>query len=298
MVIKVSVSVLLLAVAISYFSPDLTMLKGLLRNMNAYFAHGVRLDIVRNDIVSVIEEDMKRRGDGTSLIGTFVRLAWHCSGTYSAVDQTGGSQGGRIRFTPERTWGANAGLDIPMKALEPVKQLHPKLTYADLYTFAGVVSAEYAGSYHVPYRLGRIDFEDGDTSPEDGRLPDADKGSMKKTAQHMRDIFHRMGFSDREMVCLIGAHTLGRCHIDRSGYWGPWNKAENKFNNALFSFLLDMKWTQKKTHEGKRWKGPMQYENPSGELMMLPSCIAMIEDEVMKEYVVMYARDQVRIIIQ
>ncbi len=78
----------------------------------------------------------------------------------------------------------------------------------------------------------------------------------------------------------------------------PWNKAENKFNNALFSFLLDMKWTQKKTHEGKRWKGPMQYENPSGELMMLPSCIAMIEDEVMKEYVVMYARDQVRIIIQ
>ena len=54
-----------------------------------------------------------------------------------------------------------------------------------------------------------------------------------------------------------------------------------------------MKWTPKKTHQGKRWKGPMQYENPSGELMMLPSCMAMIDDEIMKEYVVMYARDQV-----
>ena len=215
-----SVCILFVAIVISSFFSG-GMWRGLARNVHAYVSHGVRLDVVRNDIVSVIEEDMTRRGDGTSLIGTFVRLAWHCSGTYSAVDQTGGSQGGRIRFTPERTWGANAGLDIPMKALEPIKQRHPKLTYADLYTFAGVVSAEYAGSHHIPYKLGRIDFDDGETSPqEDGRLPDADKGSMKKTAQHMRDIFHRMGFTDREMVCLIGAHTLGRCHIDRSGYWG------------------------------------------------------------------------------
>ena len=109
----------------------------------------------------------------------------------------------------------------------------------------------------------------------------------------MRDVFHRMGFTDREMVCLIGAHTLGRCHTDRSGYWGPWNKAENKFNNALFTFLLNKEWTVKKTHEGKRWKGPLQYENPTGELMMLPSCIAMIKDEVMRSYVEMYAADQV-----
>eukprot|EP00978_Attheya_sp_CCMP212_P017180 scaffold45596_cov58-Attheya_sp.AAC.3 len=57
-----------------------------------------------------------------------------------------------------------------------------------------------------------------------------------------------------------------------------------------------MKWTPKKTHNGEPWTGPLQYENPSGELMMmLPSCMAMIQDEKMKEYVVLYdARNQVR----
>ena len=142
--------------------------------------------------------------------------------------------------------------------------------------------------------FGREDDENGNSSPPDGRLPDADKGNFKKTTNHMRDVFHRMGFTDQEMVCLIGAHTLGRCHRDRSGYWGPWNKAENKFNNALFTFLLNMKWTKKKTHEGKWWNGPTQYENPSGELMMLPSCITMIKDDKMLSYVEMYANDQAR----
>jgi catalase (peroxidase I) len=31
-----------------------------------------------------------------------------------------------------------------------------------------------------------------------------------------------MGFDDREIVALIGAHSLGRCHRDRSGFEGPW----------------------------------------------------------------------------
>mmetsp|Transcript_31172 Transcript_31172/g.47730 ORF Transcript_31172/g.47730 Transcript_31172/m.47730 type:complete len:327 (+) Transcript_31172:63-1043(+) len=268
------------------------MLLRLQRNLITQFTQGINLASVQNDIIEVIESDMEERNDGTSLVGTFVRLAWHCAGTYSKLDGSGGSNGGRIRHEPESKWGANAGLDIAKSALDSVKDKHPKLTYADLYTFAGVVAVEYAGGPTIPYRLGRDDYDDGSSSPEGGRLPDADKGDVKATSQHMRDVFYRMGFTDREMVCLIGAHTLGRCHIDRSGYWGPWNKAENKFNNALFTFLLDMKWTKKKTHEGKRWKGPLQYENESGELMMLPSCMAMIQDEKMKSYVTMYAGDQ------
>ena len=37
----------------------------------------------------------------------------------------------------------------------------------------------------------------------DGRLPDASKG-----AQHLRDVFFRMGFNDQEIVALSGSHTL------------------------------------------------------------------------------------------
>ena len=230
---------ILVAISIS-FQNNLFCEVPFLARMGNLLSFTVDLPAVKSDIIKLIEADMKQRNDGTSLIGTFVRLSWHCSGTYSQVDNSGGSNGGLIRFHPEKNWDANAGLQIATEALEPIKVAHPRISYADLYTLSGVVAVEMAGGPKIPYELGRVDFEDGENSPEDGRLPDADKGTFEKTAMHMRDVFGRMGFTDREMVCLIGAHTLGRCHIDRSGYWGPWNKAENKFNNALFKFLLQM----------------------------------------------------------
>ena len=54
-----------------------------------------------------------------------VRLAWHASGTYSAADQTGGSDGATMRFAPESTDGANAGLDKARNLLEPLKAKYP-----------------------------------------------------------------------------------------------------------------------------------------------------------------------------
>jgi hypothetical protein len=46
-------------------------------------------------------------------------------------------------------------------------------------------------------------------------LPDGALG-----ADHIREVFGRMGFSDQEIVALSGAHALGRCHSDRSGFDG------------------------------------------------------------------------------
>lgn len=68
-------------------------------------------------------------------------------------------------------------------------------------------------------------------SPPDGRLPNADCGSPQATALHLRAIFNRMGFNDQQIVALSGAHALGRCHEDASGYWGPWTRAETTFSN-------------------------------------------------------------------
>lgn len=67
----------------------------------------------------------------------------------------------------------------------------------------------------IPWQPGRTDADSGGACPPDGRLPDASLG-----AAHIRDVFGRMGFNDREMVALSGAHTLGRCHADRSGFVG------------------------------------------------------------------------------
>lgn len=165
---------------------------------------------VRESIVQLVEEDAERRGDGTSLAGTFIRLAWHCCGTYKAADNSGGSNGARMRYSPESGYGNNAGLDIARAALEPIKAKHPEISYADLYTYSGVVAVEEAGGPKIPFAVGRIDDVDGTNSDPNDRLPNADMGSRGKTIQHMRDIFGRMGFSDQEMVALLGAHAMGR----------------------------------------------------------------------------------------
>jgi hypothetical protein len=79
-----------------------------------------------------------------------------------------------------------------------------------------------------------------------------------------------MGFSDKEIVALLGAHALGRCHTDRSGYWGPWTFAENTFSNEYFRLLVEERWSPKVSHNGKPWEGPDQFEDSTGKLMMLP----------------------------
>lgn len=177
---------------------------------------------------------------------TLVRLAWHSSGTYDKMTKTGGSEKGTIRFEEELKHGANAGLDSAIAWLEPIYKKYNKatdLSYADLYTLAGVVAIQSMGGPKVPWRYGRVDsYEISDVTP-DGRLPDADKGTPKNTADHLRSIFNRMGFNDQEIVALSGAHALGRCHATASGYVGPWTPTPTTFNNLYFSLLKTIDWT-------------------------------------------------------
>jgi len=67
-------------------------------------------------------------------------------------------------------------------------------------------------------------------------------GCVRQGAPHLRDIFYRMGFSDQEIVALSGAHSMGRCHPDRSGFKGPWTNAPTTFSNLYFKELLEKKW--------------------------------------------------------
>lgn len=89
----------------------------------------------------------------------------------------------------------------------------------------------------IPWRPGRSDQVSGESCGPDGRLPDASQGS-----KHLRHIFYRMGFNDEEIVALSGAHSLGRCHPDRSGFKGPWTNSPTTFSNLYFQELLDKKW--------------------------------------------------------
>lgn len=92
--------------------------------------------------------------------------------------------------------------------------------------------------------------------------------------------------NDREIVALIGAHSLGRCHTSRSGFEGPWTRAPTTFSNEYFKVLLNEKWTERK------WSGPKQYENATKDLMMTPNDLSFIQDAEFKKYVELYAKDE------
>ncbi|KAI0222640.1 hypothetical protein L0F63_006699, partial [Massospora cicadina] len=94
--------------------------------------------------------------------------------------------------------------------------------------------------------------------PAHGRLPDASQGS-----QHVKDVFCKaMQFSIPETVALVG------CHV-------------------LFIQLTRQKWSKRK------WDGPEQYINEDGELMMLPTDMALLE-EPWRKWVDIYAEDKDR----
>lgn len=194
-----------------------------------------------------------------------------------------------MRFTDagEGTFGANAGLpDVAVGLLKPVADKYVAsgaISNADLWTLAANVAIEAMGGPSIPTRFGRTDAKDSSESVESqaGRLPDGDKG-----IPHLREIFHPKGFTDRDIVALSGAHTVGKCHADRSGFDGAWTEDSLKFDNSYFTEMLAKKYEDETTAQGCPQK-----KCPASGTIMLISDLALLE-EPFKAVVDEYAADQ------
>lgn len=232
------------------------------------------------------------RGELTELIQSkecgpiMVRLSWHDAGTYCAHSSTGGPRSCMRHDVGEATHTANNGLGIARGLLGPIiGKYHGemKMSVADIWSLAGVVAVEVMGGPKVQWRAGRKDAVTQEDHVEEGRLPDAAQGR-----DHLREVFYRMGLNDRDIVALSGAHTVGRCHVERSGFEGPWTKEPLKFDNSYFKLLVEEYWEPALSSSGLD-----QFQDSSGAgLMMLPSDVALLRDTAFKAIVEEYAEDQ------
>lgn len=234
---------------------------------------------VYNAIAEKIRED-DEYDDYTGYGPVLLRLSWHVSGTFDKNDNSGGSFGGTYRFKKEADDPSNMGLQNAAKFLEPIAKEFPWISHGDLYTLGGVTAIQEMQGPRIPWRPGRVDANEAET-PDNGRLPDGDKDS-----NYVRNFFGRFGFTDQEIVALIGAHTLGKTHLKNSGFDGPWDAATNVFSNAFYVNLLDENWKLEKNDAGNK-----QYNSDKG-YMMLPTDYSLIQDSKFKTLVEKYAKDE------
>merc|ERR1712183_202326 len=110
------------------------------------------------------------------------------------------------------------------------------------------VAIRIMGGPDIATRFGRSDAAGAHESVEgqEGRLPDGDKESA-----HLREIFNPKGFDDKAIVALSGAHCVGKCHADRSGFDGAWSEDPLKFDNSYFKDLVNKQYVAETSSKGK-----------------------------------------------
>ncbi|KAL8216167.1 hypothetical protein R6Q57_023004 [Mikania cordata] len=246
-----------------------------------------------------------------------VRLGWHDAGTYNKNIEEWPNRGGAngsLRFDVEQKHAANAGLVNALKLLQPIKEKYAGVTYADLFQLASATAVEEAGGPKIPMKYGRVDVTGPEQCPEEGRLPDAGPPSP---AAHLRDVFYRMGLTDKvyillltyistmnshgkwdlgcdvyswalqDIVALSGAHTLGRSRPERSG----WGKPETKYTKEGPGAPGGQSWTVKWLRFDNSYFKDIK-ERRDKDLLVLPTDAALFEDPSFKVFAEKYAIDE------
>lgn len=186
------------------------------------------------DLFNNCKKDLEKLMNVSKCYPIMLRLAWSDAATYNKYIRSdmwpkAGGAVGSIRFDEELEHQSNAGLVKAIDILKPIKSKYKLISWADIIQMAGVLAVELTGGPKINIRYGRIDASPPPTTSVNSALHAYEVQAVKLPCPmapfpdgaasadvHVRNIFYRMGFNNRELVALCGAHTIGRAFKDRS----------------------------------------------------------------------------------
>lgn len=167
-----------------------------------------------------------------------VRLAYQCSSTFRVTDYLGGCNGARIRFSPQKDWPENSGLDTVLSRLQPIQTRFRNLSWADLIVLAGNAALEYLGAPTLSFCPGRTDASAGADS--DNFLVPRVRGQWPNdTALVVKDYYRVMGLTQEEWVALM-AKPFDDAYLVQRGFKA--SGLGQTISNNYFKVLLTSQW--------------------------------------------------------
>jgi hypothetical protein len=206
----------------------------------------------------VIDPFLKaERECGNNPYSALTRLSFHDCGTFDSTDTNPATRGGCHAWMSKKkgcdeideceyTNQDNNGLQKWVDALDKIynnaqvngKDLDKILSRADFWHLAAhrAIIKTADGNIDMIYQGGRSDPKQ-EKPHFPNRLPQAFGWS------EMQRVAKRNGMSDVSAAALIGAHTLGGCHPQTSGYQGTWDPTPFTFDSEFWkALLLDGQW--------------------------------------------------------
>jgi serine/threonine protein kinase len=269
------------------------------------------LEAARDAVTRFVRSESAFTGGGARA----VRLGFHTGGTYeSASMRYGFAHGDCVVRQLGQADPANRGLErVPLEVSQLRNSadgaLFLNMSNADLIALIGAVGATTAsrGGMSMVWRRGRVDVpssaQEQSVCPMHGNLPDALLGGDNsyphtRTLEAIRVKFQRQGFNDRELVALLGAHSLGGLHESLSGFPnGLWTLKRDVCDNTYFRNLLPfaspLNRAVVRAATGDKFAYRLVAGSHTGEVgvTMLPSDVAFLGNAVTRDWVERYAAD-------
>ena len=185
-------------------------------------------------------------------VSELVKAAWASASTYRKSDHRGGSNGARVRLSPQKDWEVNDPEELA-KVLKTIDGLRGSLSMADAIVIAGSAAVEKAAKdagfdVSVSVKTGRGDATDEQTDGEsfeplepyaDGFRNYLKTKAAVRTEDMLVDRANLLDLSIPEMTVLVGGMRVLGANAGNSEH-GVLTDRPGQLTNDFFVNLLEM----------------------------------------------------------